>query len=208
MTPWPDGLQRLDERLFLAIHGGLHDVAGEGGHALLRFANECGNGYAFAPVALALLALDPSPRRSIPRVIRLVLLMLAVAFLVHTGKEQFPRDRPGTALAASFESGAAHSEFADASGRGSFPSGHTATAFAGVTLLASWAGGIASLGRRRLARIVLFTFAGLTGLARIYAGAHFPLDVLGGMLVGVSLGLIAARVPGPGSGRDAERSPG
>jgi undecaprenyl-diphosphatase len=59
---------------------------------------------------------------------------------------------------------------------GAFPSGHTATAFACATVLA-WAS-------PRL-RIPAFLLAAAIGCSRIYVGVHWPLDVLGGAVLGV-----------------------
>ncbi len=60
----------------------------------------------------------------------------------------------------------------------SFPSGHTLTAFSAATFL--------SYQYRRYA--LLFMFAALlTGLSRIYMGAHFPSDVLGGMVISIGM---------------------
>lgn len=63
---------------------------------------------------------------------------------------------------------------------GSFPSGHTATAFTfvGVVIFhlpAHW---------RRWLSAPLWLLAILVGLSRIVVGAHWPLDVLGGVVVG------------------------
>lgn len=62
----------------------------------------------------------------------------------------------------------------------SFPSGHTATAFvlAGVLVFH-----LSAAGRRRWAGALLVT-AALVGLSRVAVGAHWPLDVLGGVVVG------------------------
>ena len=57
----------------------------------------------------------------------------------------------------------------------SFPSGHTASAFAGAAVLVYLFGGWYWLS---------FAAAGLVGYSRIYVGAHFPLDVFGGMVLG------------------------
>jgi len=61
----------------------------------------------------------------------------------------------------------------------SFPSGHTAAAFAVATVLASY---------YPQYRYLLFAIAVLVGYSRIYLGVHFPLDVLFGALSGVALG--------------------
>ncbi len=72
---------------------------------------------------------------------------------------------------------------------GSFPSGHAATAFACATVIA-WAA-------PRLA-VPAFVLATAISLSRVYVGVHWPLDVLGGAVLGVLVG--AARA---GQGREA-----
>jgi undecaprenyl-diphosphatase len=66
--------------------------------------------------------------------------------------------------------------------RFSFPSGHTAAAFGVAAALAGQGSGTA-----------LLTLALATGIAlsRIYLGAHYPLDVAAGVLVGTASGLAA-----------------
>lgn len=70
---------------------------------------------------------------------------------------------------------------------GSFPSGHTATAFmiAGVCGL---------LSRNRLILIGLLTLATLAGMSRIAVGAHWPLDVMAGAFGGWLAAVLGIRL--------------
>ncbi len=60
----------------------------------------------------------------------------------------------------------------------SFPSGHSAIAFACAALLA-WL--------TPLPKIPLFALAALIAFSRVYNGVHYPLDVLGGALLGLAV---------------------
>jgi undecaprenyl-diphosphatase len=58
----------------------------------------------------------------------------------------------------------------------SFPSGHTAAAFGSAMVIGRmWPAG----------RVLWWTLAVLMGYSRIYVGHHYPLDVVGGVVVGV-----------------------
>jgi undecaprenyl-diphosphatase len=60
--------------------------------------------------------------------------------------------------------------------KGSFPSGHTATAFALATIITfHWP----DFGQ------LVYTLAAVVGISRVYVGAHFPCDVLTGAGVGI-----------------------
>jgi undecaprenyl-diphosphatase len=68
----------------------------------------------------------------------------------------------------------------------SFPSGHAASAVAGaITLSRLWPAG----------RLVLWALATLVALSRIYVGVHYPLDVIGGAVLGVACAWLVQRVP-------------
>lgn len=77
------------------------------------------------------------------------------------------------------------------SGWTSFPSGHTATAFAIATVL--------SLNTRRCALcLILFCMATLVAYSRVYLGQHFIEDILAGMVTGIYSALFVAYIYGVG----------
>jgi undecaprenyl-diphosphatase len=63
---------------------------------------------------------------------------------------------------------------------GSFPSGHAATSFAAATIM--------SFAFPRLAPF-LFVLAALVAWSRVYVGVHYPLDIIGGALLGILVAL-------------------
>ena len=69
-----------------------------------------------------------------------------------------------------------------ASGR-SFPSGHTSQSFFMVTFMLHYYHGGVSVA------LVLYAIALLVGITRIYVGMHYPRDVLGGAMLGITWGI-------------------
>ena len=65
----------------------------------------------------------------------------------------------------------------------SFPSGHTASSFAGAAAITAFYPSAAPL---------VFTLAAGVGLSRVYLGHHFPGDVAVGAATGIGIGSIVA----------------
>lgn len=76
--------------------------------------------------------------------------------------------------------------YASVSGNGSYPSGHTAMGYWKGALLASW---LPEVGPQIIAR------AGEIGRSRIVLGVHYPLDVMGGRIMGQDI--TASRMADP-----------
>jgi len=72
---------------------------------------------------------------------------------------------------------------------GSFPSGHAATGFACATVLSAFA--------PRLTPVFL-VLALAIAYSRVYVGVHYPLDVVGGAVLGLVVALVVLRL-GPAS---------
>lgn len=104
-------------------------------------------------------------------------LWLATATVEHPIKKWFRRRRPFVSLVQAIIVGRKPGSY-------SFPSGHSAAAFAGATLLA-----------REYPRGArgFFGLAVLVAFSRIYLGAHYPGDVLSGSLLGSVLARIYSR---------------
>jgi membrane-associated phospholipid phosphatase len=71
------------------------------------------------------------------------------------------------------------------SGKASFPSGHTITAFSVATVIAR------RYGRHRWVPFVAYGLAGVVGFSRVTNQAHFPSDVFAGAALGYCIGRFA-----------------
>jgi undecaprenyl-diphosphatase len=80
----------------------------------------------------------------------------------------------------------------------SFPSGHAATSFAAMTVL--WAAA-------PRAAPVWAPLAVAIGFSRVYVGVHYPLDILGGAVLGAAIAIALLRLAtGRPRSREATRS--
>ena len=96
-------------------------------------------------------------------------------------KEGIDRERPYAVLSN------VHIGHLDSADPYSFPSGHTAGAFAIATMLTL------RYSDKPEVYIPAIVWAGLVGYGRIYFGLHYPSDVLGGALVGAGSSLLVYR---------------
>jgi undecaprenyl-diphosphatase len=136
-----------------------------------------GDASSWTVAALALLATGAAP--GVRLGLRLGAATLLATAVSQTLKRWLLRPRPTRAIAGF----TALAENPDAF---SFPSGHTSAAFA---VAAAFAGTGFGLGPASLA------LAAGIGLSRVYLGAHYPLDVAVGAVLGTACGL-AARLIG------------
>lgn len=100
--------------------------------------------------------------------------VLAAGVICQIIKKYFPRSRPVSVLTNVNVLGRRLTS-------GSFPSGHTATAVSLAVVFSSHWGSLTPL---------FLSTAGLIGLTRVYVGAHFPLDVFCGAIIGLSISSI------------------
>jgi YegS/Rv2252/BmrU family lipid kinase len=166
--------QAVDARLFLAVNGLPHPP--EVNRAMYAFTNLMNIGFGWVIALLVATALD---RRRGSRALRQVLppLWIATTIVEYPIKHYFRRKRPFIDLVQAISVGKKPGTY-------SFPSGHSAAAFAGAWLLTRHYPRLAPL---------WYTVAALTGFSRVYLGAHYPGDVLSGAVAGTTLAEAARR---------------
>lgn len=156
------GISSANVPLFLALNRGLSTF----GDALWSHFTVLGD------TTLALMFILPFIGRR-PQLVWQLLLGAIIAGLWSRGmKELFDMPRPPAVL----DPGSFH-VIGPALRNVSFPSGHTTTAFAAAGLFCL------RVARGPLRYFILFV-AVMVGLSRIACGVHWPMDVLGGMLIG------------------------
>ena len=161
-------LLAIDERLLVAARR-LH---GPWRTRLARALTRAGNSSSWTLVVLVLLA-GGQPFTGLA--VRLAAATLLGTLLSQALKRSLHRPRPTSAIFG-FEA------LAENPDRFSFPSGHTTAAFAAAVALAGAPYGIGPA--------ALLLALGI-GTSRVYLGAHYPLDVGAGVVLGTAAGVIA-----------------
>jgi undecaprenyl-diphosphatase len=167
-------LFRLDLDVFRLINQALSCPALD---VWMPWATWLGSGELHAALLAGLLVIGWRLAGNFRMVVTCTLTLLLTGLVVQGAKQAVPRARPtvyptthvlGPRLRWS-----------------SFPSGHTAGAFALAAVLA---------GYRRRWRPWLWSAAGLAGYSRVYLGVHYPSDVLAGAALGIwcAWGMLAA----------------
>ncbi|MCE2394700.1 phosphatase PAP2 family protein [Candidatus Poribacteria bacterium] len=155
---------RLDQDIFDAIHD--EPPRSEPLGTIMEVGTYFGDGRTMLGVSLLLMAYGDDNNRETGRL--LTSTFISTGVIVWGLKEIIGRKRP----------------LDEEVGNPAFPSGHTAYAFAGATVLGN---------RYPKLRIPLYIGAGLVGLTRIYLGRHYASDVIAGAAVGTITGALVSR---------------
>lgn len=167
-------LQRLDSSIFLAINNLPHPQLANDFFFLLTTIFNRGDAWLAGLIVAALR--DPRQRKVILDV--LPALWMTSGVVEGPVKQVFRRQRPFVSVVRAIVVGKKPGNY-------SFPSGHSAAAFAGAYLLA----------RHYPRRTPLFyTIATLVAFSRVYLGAHYPGDVVSGAVVGTVLADVFRRL--------------
>jgi membrane-associated phospholipid phosphatase len=152
---------RLDQDIFDAIYDAPPQREPLG--TIMEWGTEFGDPKAIMGLSILLMAYGDDAHRETGRLMSSA--FIGTGMVVLGMKEIIRRKRP----------------LDDQVGDPAFPSGHTAFAFAGATILAD---------RYPKLRIPLYIGAGLVGVSRIYLGRHYVSDVVGGAAVGTITGML------------------
>lgn len=168
-------LDALDARVFLMINHLPHPIWADRWMARLTWIMTGGHGW-IAVLGLLALFYPRDARRAAFRT--LPALWLTTAAVEYPIKRFCRRRRPFIDIVRAIVVGRKPGSY-------SFPSGHSAAAFAGAVLL----------GRcfPRL-RGIFLALAGATAFSRVYLGAHYPGDVVSGSMIGAALSRSAQKL--------------
>jgi membrane-associated phospholipid phosphatase len=180
--------QALDARLFLAVNQLPHTPLLN--RIMYAFTVIMISGFGWVLGLLVAALLDrPRGRQALLQV--LPPLWFATVTVEYPIKYYFRRKRPFIDIVQAIAVGRKPGSY-------SFPSGHSASAFAGAWLL-----------RRHYPRLtpLWYAIAALTGFSRVYLGVHYPGDVLSGAVAGTAIAEAARWVIDAGEAPVVERNP-
>jgi undecaprenyl-diphosphatase len=180
--------QALDVRLFLAVNHLPHTPLLNGIMYAVTLIMTSGFGWVLGLLVATLLD-RPRGRQALLQT--LPPLWFATMTVEYPIKYYFRRKRPFIDIVQAIAVGRKLGSY-------SFPSGHSASAFAGAWLL-----------RRHYPRLVplWYGLAALTGFSRVYLGAHYPGDVLSGAISGTVIAEATRWMIDAGDASMVERNP-
>lgn len=167
----------FDRNLFLAINNGWSNPINDIIFAVLTL---LGSDYVMLPiVGIAIYIFD---RKNFKGNLILIISALVIGgILVHILKELVDRPRPLGGMKELIKEGKVHiNVIFEPLNIVSFPSGHSQTVFTAATVLGYTY-------RRYI--YVFFLIAFFSGISRVYVGAHYPLDVLAGGIIGAGISI-------------------
>ncbi|HEY7080117.1 MAG TPA: phosphatase PAP2 family protein [Nitrososphaeraceae archaeon] len=169
---WSDSLVAKDYSLFLTVNNSHYGLLNE----LMIWMTLYGREIVWIIVIIMFFIFGGWLGKKIAVTIGISILVLT--FLVPVIKNLVERPRPLVPLVDFLL--AADKEYA-------FPSGHATIVAAGLAVVLALYRGSA---RRTFISIILSIEAALVCISRVYVGAHYPLDVLGGILLGIGISFV------------------